>query len=157
MKIFRNVFLAIILGSICSYAYFALYGIIASFDVEHRFLKWITMLPEDFRSTGAMIHSQIIEFISAVPLVLVFGCLLGLLVKEKAHIYGVVLFIGFISFFTVYSTILWGNFTSFWDSCSGGFCLIKTVFWILLFILMTSLGVYIHTRHKNTVYNKSSI
>ena len=148
MKTIYKIFISIGIGAICTPVFFSLYGIVATFDVEHQFLKWIYDLPKGYKLTAGLFHSYIVEMVAAIPIVFVAGIIIGFLVKEKSSFHGLIAVISFFLCETIYNSILFNKIGFYHFSITIWYTILSIVSWILLFILMTKIGIIIFKKSK---------
>jgi hypothetical protein len=148
LKTIYKIFISISIGAICTPVFFSLYGIVASFDVEHQFLKWIYSLPKEYRLTAGLFHSYIVEMVAAIPIVFIAGIIIGFLVKGKPSFHGLIAVISFFLCETIYNSILFNEIGFYHFSVNIWYTILSIISWILLFVLMTKIGI--------TIFNKST-
>ena len=140
MKTKYKILISLAIGAISTPYFNTLYGVIAHFDVEHHFLKWIFILPKMFQVTAGLLA---VEMIAAIPVILIAGIILGMLVESKPVLFGLIAVAGF---FICRNISMLENIEHYYRGTSIWFELSSIVLWIFLFILMTKLGTIIHLK-----------
>ncbi|MDY6973718.1 MAG: hypothetical protein SV775_15550 [Thermodesulfobacteriota bacterium] len=141
MKTKNSITISIAIGALCVPIFYSVYGIVANFDIEHRFLRWINIVPEEYRLSAGLFHSFIIEMIAAIPIIAIAGIALGYLVKKNALLFGCIAVAAYFACGTIYSSILFERFVFSHYAPSVWYTISSIVAWILLFITMTRIGI----------------
>lgn len=136
-----SIIISIAIGALCVPVSQWIYNIVANFDIEHRFIHWITIVPEEYRFPAAMTHSFMVEMIAAIPIITIAGIVLGYLVKRNAMLFGCIAVSAFFVCDTIYCSILSGQFIYSRYAGTIWYTVVSTIAWILLFIIMTRVGI----------------
>ncbi|MGA2527326.1 MAG: hypothetical protein ABSF79_12035 [Smithellaceae bacterium] len=146
MKTVYKILISLTIGAISTPVFFSLYGIIANFDVEHHFLRWVFSLPRAYQLTAGLLHSFAVEMIAAIPVIFIAGIIIGFLVKNKPVFFGLITVAGFFICETIYFSIMVEKFGFYHYGSTIWYTLGSIISWILLFILMTKLGTTIRIK-----------
>jgi hypothetical protein len=142
----KSIIIATAIGALCAPVFQLIYGIVANFDVEHKFIRWITIMPMEYRLSAATLHSFMIEMITAILITAVAGLILGYLVKRNSLLFGCMATIAYFACGTIYLSILSGHFIFSRDGGNTLYTICSTVAWILLFIIMTRIGILLNNK-----------
>lgn len=144
-----SIIITITIGALCVPVFQLIYGIVANFDVEHKFIRWIAIIPKEYRFPAAMVHSFMIEMIGAIPITAVAGIVLGYLVKRNALLFGCIAAIAYFACGTIYISILCDQFIFSRDVGNTLYSIGSTLAWVLLFIIMMRIGILINNKFQS--------
>lgn len=138
------------IGAFSRYVFYALYGIIASYSLKHNFAFWITFFPQDLHKFLFSIHSILEESVSAIPIIVIVGFIIGLLVRRGAIWHSFVVYLGVILFDAFYYHFIINDIDFFYSTFFPVWAfLLRLIIWILLFIIMISVGLKIKNRSSS--------
>ena len=149
MKI--SIIISIAIGALCIPVSQWIYNIVANFDVEHRFIRWIKIVPEEYRFPAAMAHSFMVEMIAAIPIIAIAGIVLSYLVKKNALLFGFIAVSTYFTCHTIYCSIVTGQLTFSHDVGYVWYTAGSTFAWILFFIMTTKIGVLMNKKYFRRV------
>ena len=143
-----SIIISIAIGALCVLVFQWIYNIVANFDVEHKFIRWVTIIPKEYRFPATMAHSFMVEMIAAILIIAIAGIVLGYLVKRSALLFGTIAVSSFFTWHTIYGSVVTGQFTFDHDVGYVWYTITSVAAWILLFIMMTKIGVSKAKKHQ---------
>jgi hypothetical protein len=135
-----NTLIALILGALSLYAYFALIGIVAVWSMENHLVRWIYYLPKSIQATAYLLHTNLEEGVVAVPVLGLSGIILGIIVNKSPAFFGFMGFLGALSFYLIqHYFVLSGNFM--WiESVPAWSQLLPFIMWLFIFLYAPVFG-----------------
>jgi len=132
--------IALLLGALSLYMFFALFGVFAAFSTEHRLYSWVLSLPKSLRQTGFLFHRGLEDFAIALPIMGFAGLIVGIIVTKRPILFGFIQFIGAMIFYFVYEYIVFDNQFIWIDSIPVWSQILPFVTWMCIFMCAVLFG-----------------
>jgi len=132
--------IALLLGALSLYIFFALIGVVTVWSAKSHLYAWIFNLPKTCQPTAFLLHNNLEELIVAVPVLGVAGLILGITVNKKPVLFGLIAFVGALCFFFIYHMIVFDGNLIWIDSVPAWSQILPYFMWLLIFVCTSLIG-----------------
>lgn len=139
--------IALLLGAVGMYIFFAVIGLVSTTSMKQGLEKWVFLLPKSLQATAFLAHSTMEELLVSLVVFGSTGIFLGRIVDNKPMLFGLFEFIGAATFYFAYHYLaLHGNFLWLEDVPAWSQVL-PFFFWLLICLTAPLVGYSKFKRH----------